>query len=332
MVFTMFPNSVGNDRSSSGGATPPGPTSKHHQRKQHKPKVEVAAASLRMEESAEPESLTAREIKTQPSRLHRLMSKISHIARRIFDKLCCVPRPAANQNVVPPLDECTVRNVDWEKAEPVEFEQLVLAKDREKLEADVNRAMKKIQRKILKRKSQSELRELLASCRGRDTIVYAPMTRKHKNLLHILEAWDPKRWSIEDTAGLLMDIAVKAKYLTGETVEDLLSTKLHNAREKGHGVNWMSSWVSGLENFGIEAGKGLQSGPSLSTGLVLRLLDTLGRTTDKQNEAIVNALILFWKNSKIKRLLGEYHTTVEVWSAYTRYLEERYRMLNENEL
>jgi hypothetical protein len=40
----------------------------------------------------------------------------------------------------------------------------------------------------------------------------------------------------------------------------------------------------------------------------------------REREAIMQAVILFWRG-KVKRTVGDYHTGVEVWMAYTRRLQ-----------
>ncbi len=260
-----------------------------------------------------------REINHPSSKLKAIISRIGHAVRRIFKKLFGVHRDTVQKN-----DECASPRED-----AVNFDRLVLAKDKKKLKAAVNQAMKKIQDVIVHGETvySEELRLNLEDVEGRDKYFYAPVSGHRKDLLNLLKSWNGKNWSLEDSAGLLIDLARHLKDITGKTTKNLLSTELMNARgPKGeHSVNLTSTWVEELEKFGVDKKKGLKTGPSMSTAIVLRLLRRLDATTDKENEAIVNALVLYWKNSVIKHMRGEYHTTVEVWAAYTRHLEKVYR-------
>lgn len=260
-----------------------------------------------------------REISHPSSKLKAIISRIGHAVRRIFKKLFGVHRDTVQKN-----DECASP-----KEDAVNFDRLVLAKDKKKLKAEVNQAMKKIQDVIVNGETfySEQLRLNLEGIEGRDKLHYAPISGHSKDLLGLLQSWNGKKWSLEDTVGLLMDVALNLKEEIGSDKEDLLSSKMMRARgPKGeHTVNLKATWVEDLEEFGVDKKKGLKTGPSMSTAFVLRLLRRLKVTTDEENEAIVNALVLFWKNSLIKHARGEYHTTVEVWAAYTHHLEKVHR-------
>jgi hypothetical protein len=297
----------------------------HHKAKRDKSKVSsFHSESLKMEASSVERSREVRDLQKSPlNKLKRLISRIGHAVKRVFDKLLGVRRDVANVS-----DECATpsgKPVDWESTEAVSFDKLVLAKDKKKLKADVDNAMLKIQKKIVKGKSafSEQLRSSLAGETGRDRFFYAPIKGHYKDLLELLQSWDAKKWSVEASAGLLIDISRTVKDDTGETTKNLLNPQLMKVRgPKGeHKINLQATWVEDLEKFGVDKKKGLKTGPSMSTAIVLRFLRRMKETSDEETEAIANALVLYWKNS-IKHMRGEYHTTVEVWAAYTRHLEK----------
>jgi hypothetical protein len=228
----------------------------------------------------------------------------------------------------------------------IEFEELILDTDREALKNDLSKVMDEVQNFILNDKSElaEKIRKELEGKRGRDWMVYAPIQGYCVDILDLLASWNKEDWSIEKTAGLLMDIAC----LTRHSYQDntpIFSEDLQNVRGDKHKTNVDSPWIKDLNQFGVNPKKGLQCGPSATTGKTLRFLrkilqeqeakkESIDKNLDlkekkvvkyeetKAMEAVVNGFILYWKNSLIKRISGQYHTPVEVWAAYSFYLEQ----------
>lgn len=230
-------------------------------------------------------------------------------------------------------------NVKAMEDHEVTLEELVLTKDQEALKIDIFKTMGAVQKFILDDKSKLalETKKQLEGKNGRDWMVYAPVKSFSNDILGLLESWNVEDWSMEDTIGLLMDIALTTRslYEDKEDKYELLSKDLLSARGKVRGtVEKDSTWVKDIKGFGVDPKSGLKSGPSMSaayTFLFLRIIQKANEPKpdssqvledNKQMESIANGLVLYWKNSRLKQYLGQFHTLAEVWGAYTHHLEK----------
>lgn len=66
------------------------------------------------------------------------------------------------------------------------------------------------------------------------------------------------------------------------------------------------------------------AGPSsTSTQLLRRVAASIGTFKDVDIEAMMVALVIFWKGVLKRKFGGGYRTDVEVWAPYTGYLESQ---------
>ncbi len=217
----------------------------------------------------------------------------------------------------------------------VDLEELVLDTDKTELKADISKVMKHVKNFVLNDESElaRNTREKLAGKYGRDWMVYAPVASFSNDILGLLKSWNEDDWSLEHSIGLLTDVALLTKDLYGGAVEDTLSQPLWDTRGKDHGINKEVPWVKDLNEFGVDVEKGgLKAGPSLSTAMTLRFLRRIDATDGKTTESVVNGLVLYWKNSILKRISGQYHTTAEVWAAYSYHLEKHYYKMDVSDI
>ncbi|MDE7297714.1 MAG: hypothetical protein K2N94_02650 [Lachnospiraceae bacterium] len=202
------------------------------------------------------------------------------------------------------------------QCDPDPVERIALEGDMQETTEQVNAAMRTLKARIQANAAMSwRLREKT----GRDAWVYAGFFRKNDKLSQILQDWD-ETWSLQRTCGLLLDLGLALRSLC-EPME-IMNKRLERGRDKeSHRVNRGSVWA---RKYVPEYAK-LQSGPSATTGQLLRLLNQFRDAIDlTQIQAIMTGVVDYWKNgSLIKWILGDYHTAVEVWAVYMWYLKLR---------
>jgi hypothetical protein len=192
---------------------------------------------------------------------------------------------------------------------------------REEIKRDVNSAMRKIQLEF----TSGKFKDTKLTEKGRDEPVYAlRQWARGTGLGKLIRDWNDS-WTLEQTAGLLLDAGSKIKtkpeftsQLPKEKVELLapvhVAVRDHDKRFKLQGNSEEAIWARGIESdFRVNAG------PSATTATLLNFL-SIFPITPEEREAIMQAVILFWRGS-VKRTMGDYHTGAEVWMAYTRRLE-----------
>lgn len=199
------------------------------------------------------------------------------------------------------------------------IEDTVMDTDTESLKSDIDTAMGKIKKKILEITKESDKAKKSLEKSGRDWMVYAPLASWKYNMLGLLENWDTS-WSLEDTSGLLLDIGIAMKGLADEgkeSKEKIMNDYMSQTRNSSKKVDKGSEWAKD-----IPEGTQMQAGVSATTGNLLKTLRWLNVNGLEEIEAIMNGIIKYWKNSKLKQALGQYHTAAEVWTAYTYHLEK----------
>lgn len=198
------------------------------------------------------------------------------------------------------------------------IETAVLDKNSISLKTDIDSAMKKIKVKIISEAQKSvEISNSLKSS-GRDWMVYAPWSSWWSGMLDLLSSWD-ESWKIEDTAGLLLDIGGALRRVTSKvsTGKKIMNEYMKQSRTPSKKINKKSDW-----NKDLPKNTRVQAGVSATTGNLLSLLRYFDVNTVVEIEALMNGVILYWKNSKVKQALGQFHTAAEVWTAYTFHLEQ----------
>lgn len=199
------------------------------------------------------------------------------------------------------------------------IEDTVMDTDTESLKKDLDTAMGKIKKKILEITKESDKAKKSLEKSGRDWMVYAPLASWKSNMLGLLKNWDTS-WSIEETSGLLLDIGIAMKSLADEgkeSKEKIMNDYMGKTRTSSKKVNKDSQWAKDMPE-----GTQMQAGVSATTGNLLKTLRWLNVNGPEEIEAIMNGIIKYWKNSKLKWALGQYHTAAEVWTAYTYHLEK----------
>jgi len=197
-------------------------------------------------------------------------------------------------------------------------ETTVLDEDKVGLKKDIDSAMQKIKDKIIKEaKKSSEISKSLKGS-GRDWMIYAPWSSWLNGMFDLLSSWS-NSWKIEDTAGLLLDIGGALRKVTSEvdTGKEIMNDYMAESRTKNKKINKKSKW-----NKNLPKNTRVQAGVSATTGNLLSLLRYLDVNTVLEIEGLMNGVILYWKNSKVKKALGQFHTAAEVWTAYTFHLEK----------
>lgn len=199
---------------------------------------------------------------------------------------------------------------------------------KESVTQDVNRAMFELRRAII---NNAEMVDNLQRT-GRDAWVYAGFFSRNDSLYNILLRWGDS-WTLENTCGLLLDLGLALRRNCNRA--DILFRGIHPGSQRAPIMNDMlnagringrydrnSEWA---RNF-VPTGSELQSGPSATTGQLLRLLFHFKEELElgmDQIEAIMIGAVEYWDHgSTIKWILGKYHTAVEVWAVYNYYLEE----------
>jgi len=197
---------------------------------------------------------------------------------------------------------------------------------REEIKKDVDAGMRKIQQAF----TSGVFKDLQLMEQGRDEPVYAfRQWILRAGLGKLIRGWNDS-WTIEETAGLLLDAGSKIKQKpefleehkskSPEGGRPNLLSDIHDSVRKQDkkfklkGTSEEAVWARGIDrDFRVNAG------PSATTATLLNFL-SIFPITKEEREAIMQAVILFWRG-KIKRVVGDYHTGAEVWMAYTRRLE-----------
>lgn len=201
---------------------------------------------------------------------------------------------------------------------PDPVEHIVMEEEIAQVKVDVDNAMTRLRDEVLE---NEVMVHRLRGRTGRDAWVYAGFFERSQSLLQILNSWS-QQWTIENTCGLLLDLGLALRNLCEEMI--IMNGELNNGRVHGeHRVDRESDWA--LQD--VPAGAAMQAGPSATSGQLLRLLHHFRNQINiREIEAIMIGVVKYWKDgSFIKRLLGHYHTAVEVWSVYMYYLEENNR-------
>ncbi len=198
---------------------------------------------------------------------------------------------------------------------PDPVEEIALEGDMEMVRAQVNEVMEVIRNQVM---NNVEMVHKLQENQGRDAWVYAGIFRRNDSLLQILESWD-NTWSLERTCGLLLDLGLVLRRLCDDM--EIMNDTLIGGRDRNtHRVDRNSAWAREF----VPENARLQAGPSATTGQLLRLLHNYRDVIDRIHmQSVMVGAIQYWKNgSWIKRIMGDYHTAVEVWAVYMHYLEE----------
>lgn len=209
-----------------------------------------------------------------------------------------------------------LQGVVQKEGDPIEA--AVLDTNSESVKKDVDAAMLKIKAKII---SEAQASEQVASAlkgSGRDWMIYAPFSSWWKGMLDLLSSWE-NSWSLEDTAGLLLDIGGALRKVTSQVDngKGIMNEYMDASRKPDKTANQDSDW-----NKDLPANTKVQAGVSATTGNLLSLLRHLDVNSVNEIEALMNGVILYWKNSKLKNALGQFHTAAEVWTAYTYHIEQ----------
>ena len=190
--------------------------------------------------------------------------------------------------------------------------------NKENIEKDFFKGFKKIQKELLSCCDQNNMVRNRLMVKGRDQLIYRPFSMR-KNLYYLLLTWKRRNWSIAQTSGLLADISLKLKrnlQIRGDYFVDTEDLSEHGAAKRKNIVK-NSAWARDS----IPKGEAIQMGPSSTTVHVLRLILSLDCCLDKEVESIIYGLIYFW-GLRRKRITGKYHTPVEVFATYNKYLIE----------
>jgi len=204
--------------------------------------------------------------------------------------------------------------------------EAVIDQNKERVKRDVDAAMKKLRSQIHMEAAWAvEVSEALEG-HGRDWFAYAPLQSWSRNLGQLLDAWD-ESWTLEATAGLLMDLCLAMSRVIKGLPSDarIMNQHMAESRQPNMRVKRDSDWAKGLPE-----GAKVQAGASASTGIVLRTLHRLDVTTMREIEAIMNALYHYWNNygegsswgTRLKQAQGDYHTASEIWASYMFFLEK----------
>lgn len=203
---------------------------------------------------------------------------------------------------------------------------IALDQDQASVRRDVNQAMTKLRDQIL---ADPKSCAALATSRGRDQMVYAPLQAAlKKNDLQVLRSWTPK-WSTSDTCGLLMDVALKltrnstetpyAGYARADMFQEPRFYELMD-ESKSYAKSGQPQQSTLAREF-LPEQTAVQQGASATTQRLLELISRNPEVTPEEVEALMNGVSSFWSHSLIKQAKGEFHTTAEVWSSYNQYLE-----------
>ena len=198
---------------------------------------------------------------------------------------------------------------------PDPVEEIALEGDMQETKALVDRMMGTLKDKIQR---NDRMARRLRQRTGRDAWVYAGFFQRNNMLYQILEGWD-ESWSLRRTCGLLLDLGLALRELCNPM--EIMNKRLSRGRNHvTHRVIRESKWAT--ED--VPQGAELQSGPSATTGQLLRLLNQFRDVISAAEiEAVMTGAVDYWKNgSTIKWLLGDYHTAVEVWAVYMWYLQQ----------
>jgi hypothetical protein len=192
---------------------------------------------------------------------------------------------------------------------------------KEVIQDAVNRVMTILRERI---QDDATLLDTRHGRRGRDAFFY-DFWNRNESLLKIVNEWTPE-WNYKKTCGLLLDLglALMDTGLSEKFASRLMSREMEGGRDsKTHRVNEDSTWAADMEENGLH----LQCGPSATTCQLLKVLHAL-HTDLLDIESIMIGVIHYWNDSKIRRIIGNFHTAAEVWSAYSFYLEQQvYRRL-----
>jgi len=192
----------------------------------------------------------------------------------------------------------------------------------DEIKSDVDSAMAKIKHEFTNGAFQHEQLDV----QGRDQPVYAFFAYCWNTKLGaLIRGWSATAWSLEATAGLMLDLGSNMKnvesflslYEAKKEKWNILSKDQRRVRDKGKKFTEPEhEWARSIdESFEVNAG------PSATTATLLKFLSVIPSITLIEREAIMQAVILYWRGT-IKRKMGDYHTGVEVWMAYTRRLEK----------
>ncbi|MGI2112290.1 hypothetical protein ACRN9G_01655 [Shewanella frigidimarina] len=198
------------------------------------------------------------------------------------------------------------------------IESTILDQNTEAVKADVDFAMSKIKFAVIKLSVESvEVANALKNS-GRDWIVYAPLISWFYGIGGLIIKWN-NTWPLEDTAGLLIDLGIALRKIStqGQQAQFLMNAYMKASRQSNKKIDKTSEWATDLPEH-----TAMQAGVSASTANLLKMIRMLDVNTPREIEAIMNGVIIYWKNSNIKQALGQYHTAAEVWAAYTYHLEE----------
>jgi len=195
-----------------------------------------------------------------------------------------------------------------------------------KVQEDINSAMKKVKNALTGTKPMAKPLADRLKKSGRDQWYYAGIFSILNNLDDLLAWWDDK-CSVWYTSGLLLDIGLKIGDLNPgyEVAMKKFNEVFGDTRRPDKTIVLESKFVKELI-----PGTEVQAGVSGSTTVLLQALRYVNsgivnekdKITPKEIEAIMNGLIFYWDTSSLKRFLNQFHTAVEVWAAYTLYLEE----------
>lgn len=176
-----------------------------------------------------------------------------------------------------------------------------------------------------------ELNEGLAE-KGRDAFFYRRIWWKNKHGLEgDLNRWKSS-WSVARTGGLLADLGLVLKDVPldsftsvgfDEISNDYLQTGSNHVRKRrdreGNLIAERSDWYDHMMSNDLK----VNAGPSSTSTQLLTVAASIGTFEKEEVEAMMVALVTFWKGKLKRQFGGGYHTAVEVWAPYTGYLESQ---------
>lgn len=177
--------------------------------------------------------------------------------------------------------------------------------------------IKKFKKAVDDLDQNDETKKILATP-GRDRRLYF-LFRNTGGVAKDLKDWSSK-WSISGTGGLLADLGLALKKIIklnkkfDSIMNQYLRTGSDHVRNRKNVKK--SQWSDDIKEGGFEG----NAGPSSTTTQLLRVADTIGTFEDEEIEAMMVALIMFWKKTLKRTFGGGYHTAVEVWAPYNSYM------------
>lgn len=209
------------------------------------------------------------------------------------------------------------------------IENIVLnnySKDKANIKRDLASCIEKFKAAIASKSEEPALQEVLDE-EGRDKFFYRKIFHRYTDGIREDLQLFQEDWPVGNTGGLLADLGLALKrtrlplFCDGLQFGDIMNQYLlegSNYVRKREGAQQSKEWSDDLTDMNAKG----KAGPSSTTTQLLHVVSSIGTFTDSEVEAMMIALVKFWKK-KTKRITGDYHTAAEVWAPYTGYLEAK---------